>query len=223
MSVRPLIFAIPATAVFSLVAAAGLAWMSPASALDSGSDDPLELAQATPPAGPPPAAGGPDRRARAAVNPKTFCLDQIARRAGNRTYIKTRLELKPEQMTAWNAFAKASDDADVKDTARCNTLPTEMKERPNYVDRLTMEENVMKARVERIEAVKPTCSPSTTRSLRSRRWCSTGRAAWAWAAKAITAAVRARSDSLLPSEAEVAEGRRAANHDSLRPLRATSS
>ena len=31
-----------------------------------------------------------------------------------------------------------------------------MKERPNYVDRLTMEENFMKARVERIEAVKPT-------------------------------------------------------------------
>ena len=31
-----------------------------------------------------------------------------------------------------------------------------MKERPNYVDRLTMEENMMKARVERIEAVKPT-------------------------------------------------------------------
>jgi LTXXQ motif family protein len=151
MSVRPLIFAVPATAVFSLVAAAGLAWMSPAAALDSGPDDPLELAQATPPT--PPAAGA-DRRA--AFNPKTFCLDRIARRAGNRTYLKVKLDLKPEQMTAWNAFAKASDDADVKDTARCNALPTEMKERPNYVDRLTMEENMMKARVERIEAVKPT-------------------------------------------------------------------
>ena len=155
MSFRPLILAVPATAVFSLVAAAGLAWMSPVLALDSGSDDPLEMAQATPPAAPPPAAGGQERRNRAALNPKAFCLDHIARRAGNRTYIKTRLELKPEQMTAWNAFAKASDDADVKDTARCNALPTEMKERPNYVDRLTMEENVMKARVERIEAVKP--------------------------------------------------------------------
>ncbi len=156
MSVRPLLFAIPATAVFSLVAAAGLAWMSPASALDSGSDDLLELAQATPPAPPPPAAGAERRDRAAAFNPKNFCLDRIARRAGNRTYLKVRLDLKPEQMTAWNAFAKASDDADVKDTARCNALPTEMKERPNYVDRLTMEETMMKARVERIEAVKPT-------------------------------------------------------------------
>ena len=156
MSVRPLIFALPATAAFSLGAAAGLAWMSPALALDSGPDDLLELAQATPPAAPPPAAGGPERRDRPAVNPKAFCLDQIARRAGNRTYLKVRLDLKAEQMTAWNAFAKASDDADVKDTARCNALPTEMKERPNYVDRLTLEENAMKARVERIEAVKPT-------------------------------------------------------------------
>jgi LTXXQ motif family protein len=151
MSFRPLLLAVP----LALVTAAGLSLMTPASALDGGTDDPFELAQATPPATPPPAAGGQDRRDRAAFSPKSVCLEQIARRAGNRTYIKTRLELKPEQMTAWNAFAKASDDADVKDTARCNTLPTEMKERPNYVDRLTMEENVMKARVERIEAVKP--------------------------------------------------------------------
>ncbi len=47
MSFRPLMFAVPATAVFSLVAAAGLAWMSPAAALDSGSDDPLEMAAST--------------------------------------------------------------------------------------------------------------------------------------------------------------------------------
>ncbi len=88
-------------------------------------------------------------------NPKAFCLDRVARRAGNRTYLKIKLDLKPEQMTAWDAFAKASDAADVKDTARCNALPSDMKERPNYVDRLTMEETYMKARVERIEAVKP--------------------------------------------------------------------
>ncbi len=82
MSLRPLIFAVPATAIFSLVAAAGLAWTSPAAALDSGSDDPFELAQATPPAAPPPAAGGQDRRDRAGFNPKSVCLEQIARRAG---------------------------------------------------------------------------------------------------------------------------------------------
>ena len=79
-----------------------------------------------------------------------------ARRAGNRTYLKIRLELKPEQMTAWSAFEKAADDASVKEVARCNALPSEQKDRPNYVDRLTLEEDAMKARVERIEAVKPT-------------------------------------------------------------------
>ena len=149
MSFRPLFLAVPA------ILSAGLLLAAPASALDNGFDDDfLELAQATPPASPP--GPGADRRERAAFNPKAVCLDQVARRAGNRTYLKVRLDLKPEQMTAWNAFAKASDDADVKDTARCNALPTDMKERPNYVDRLTMEETVMKARVERIEAVKPT-------------------------------------------------------------------
>jgi hypothetical protein len=155
MFFRPLSLAVPATAVFSVVAAAGLAWMSPASALDNG-EDPLELAQTTPPAAPPPAAGGQERRERAAFNPKAFCLDRVAHRAGARAYLKVRLELKPEQMTAWNAFAKAADDADVKETTRCNALPTDMKERPNFVDRLGREEDAMKARIERIEAVKPT-------------------------------------------------------------------
>lgn len=146
----------------ALVTAAGLALASiPASAADGGSDDLLELAQSTPPTNPPPGQsglgnpGGPDHREHRAMNPKAFCLDKVARRAGNRAYIKLRLDLKADQMTAWNAFAKASDDADVKDVARCNALPTEKKERPSYVERLTMEETVMKARIERIDAVKP--------------------------------------------------------------------
>lgn len=140
----------------ALVTAAGLAWTSlPAGAADGGSDDLLELAQSTPPPNPPPGTGGPDQREHRAMNPKAFCLDQVARRAGNRAYIRLRLDLKADQMTAWNAFAKASDDADVKDVARCNALPTEVKERPTYVERLTMEETVMKARIERIDAVKP--------------------------------------------------------------------
>lgn len=146
---RPLLLAAAPAAL-----AAGLLFAMPASALDAGFDDLLELAQATPAA---PPAGGTDRRDRMAqINPKAFCLDKVARRAGNRTYLKIRLELKADQTAAWDAFAKASDAADVKDTARCNALPTEMKDRPSYVDRLTMEENYMKARVERIEAVKPT-------------------------------------------------------------------
>lgn len=151
MFLRPLLLAAP------LALAAGLSLAVPASALDGAGEDLLDLAQASPPAPPPPPAAGPERRGeRQAFNPKGVCLDQVARRASNRAYIKVRMELKPEQMTAWNAFAKASDDADAKDVTRCNTLPTEMKERPNYVDRLTMEENAMKARVERIDAVKPT-------------------------------------------------------------------
>src|SRR5262245_12083342 len=146
MSFRPLLLVAPAAL------AAGLCLSAPSFALDAGLDDDLlELAQATPPATPP--AAGADRRA--AFNPKAFCLDRVARRAGNRTYLKIKLDLKADQMTAWDAFAKASDAADVKDTARCNALPSEMKERPNYVDRLSMEEAYMKARVERIEAVKP--------------------------------------------------------------------
>jgi hypothetical protein len=148
MTLRSLFMAVPATI------AAGLVFAAPASALDNAVDDDMaELAQALPP--PPPAAPGMERQ-RPAFNPKSFCLDRVARRAGNRTYLKIRLELKPEQMTAWDAFAKAADAADAKATARCNALPTEVKDKPTYVERLSMEETAMKARVERIEAVKPT-------------------------------------------------------------------
>lgn len=146
---RPLLLAAPVALM------AGLVLAMPASAAVGSvlDDDLLELAQATPPA--PPAAGTDRRDRMASFNPKAFCLDRVARRAGNRTYLKIKLDLKADQVAAWDAFAKASDAADVKDTARCNALPSEMKERPNYVDRLGMEEAYMKARVERIEAVKP--------------------------------------------------------------------
>lgn len=151
---RPLLLAAPSALMAALVG--GLALATPASAAVGSilDDDLLELAQATPPATPP--AAGPERRDRMAnFNPKAFCLDRVARRAGNRTYLKIKLDLKADQVAAWDAFAKASDAADVKDTARCNALPSEMKERPSYVDRLGMEEAYMKSRVERIEAVKP--------------------------------------------------------------------
>jgi hypothetical protein len=148
MSFRPLLLAVP------VVLAAGLSLAGPAAAVN-GPADQTELAQSPPT---PPPAAGPDRRGpgadRPAFNPKAMCLDMVGRRAGNRTALKVRLELKPEQMSAWDAFAKVADDADSKEIARCNTLPTEMKERPNFLDRLTMEETVMKARADRLAAVK---------------------------------------------------------------------
>ena len=146
----------------ALVLAAGLAFTAPASAFDLfDGDRAIELAQATP-AAPAPAQAVPrGERARGAekaertFSPRSMCLDMAARRVGDRAYLKARLELKPDQMTAWNAFEKAADEASAKSMARCQTLPTEMKERPTYLERLTMQEDMMKARIATIEAVKP--------------------------------------------------------------------
>jgi len=142
----------------ALVLAAGFAFATPASAFDLlEGKDLIELAQATP-AGPRgERAHGAERgeRAERHFSPRSMCLDMAARRIGDRAYIKARLELKPEQVTAWNAFEKAADEASAKSMARCQTLPTEMKERPAYLERLTMEEDMMKARIATIEAVKP--------------------------------------------------------------------
>lgn len=146
----------------ALVLAAGLAFTTPASAFDLFEDDMIELAQATPPSPPAPAARGertPGERGAPRVersfSPKATCIDMVARRIGDRAYVKAKLELKPEQTNAWNAFEKAADEASARSMARCQTLPAEMKERPTYLERLTMQEDMMKARIATIEAVKP--------------------------------------------------------------------
>ena len=54
MPFRPLFLAVPT----ALVAAAGLAWMTSASAFNGGFESEPQVAQAAPPAAMPPAAGG---------------------------------------------------------------------------------------------------------------------------------------------------------------------
>ena len=147
-------------AVSTAIAAAGsLAWLTSAVAFDGGFTGTPQVAQAAPPAAMPPAAGGDAvlnaGPPRPAFNPRNMCLERTAHKAGMRAYLKARLDLKPEQTTAWNAYEKAADDVAAKDKARCASLPTEMKERPKFADRMNMRETMMKSRYESFEAVKP--------------------------------------------------------------------
>ena len=121
MRVRPLFLAVPT----ALVAAAGFAWLTSAAASNGGFDEAPQIAQAAPPAATPPAvgggpapAGGPERMMRE-FSPKAFCEDRIARRIGNRAYLKAKLDLKADQMPAWDAFQKAADEASAKEKAKC--------------------------------------------------------------------------------------------------------
>src|ERR1700742_3818780 len=86
----------------------GFAWLSSAVAFDGGFDGAPQIAQAAPPAATPPAAGGgasqPNAEQRPAFNPRNMCFERTARKVGARAYLKARLDLKPEQMAAWNAF-----------------------------------------------------------------------------------------------------------------------
>ena len=155
MPSRKLYFALPV----ALVASAGFAWLTSATAFDGGFDGAPRLAQAAPPAAQPPAAGGgADKRAERMrdFSPKAMCEEHIARRVGNRAYLKERLDLKPEQISAWDAFQKAADDASAKEKAKCASLPTEMKTPPSFADRFNRREEMMKTRLESLEAVKPT-------------------------------------------------------------------
>jgi len=153
MSIRPAYLAVPA----ALVAAVGLAWLTSATAFDGGFDGAPRLAQAAPPAAQPPAAGGDaDRTVRLRTfSPKAMCEEHIARRIGNRAYLKERLDLKGDQLSAWDTFQKTADEASAKEKAKCASLPTEMKTQPSFADRFTRREERMKSRLESLEAVKP--------------------------------------------------------------------
>jgi len=143
----------------AIAAVGGFAWLTSAVAFDGGFDSAPQIAQAAPPAATPPAAGGgaerPMREQRPAFNPRNMCLERMAHKVGNRAYLKARLDLTPEQMTAWNAFEKAADEVSAKDKARCATLPTDVKTPPKFNERLNMREAMMKSRLEALEAVKP--------------------------------------------------------------------
>ena len=155
MSFRRSCLAVPAI----LLTAVGFAWVTSATAFDGGFDGPPQIAQAAPPAAQPPAAGGgADKRAERMrdFSPKAMCEEHIARRVGNRAYLKERLDLKPEQISAWDAFQKAADEASAKEKAKCASLPTEMKTPPSFADRFNRREEMMKTRLESLEAVKPT-------------------------------------------------------------------
>jgi LTXXQ motif family protein len=153
MSSRMKILAVSA----AVVAAGSLAWLTSAVAFDGGSEGAPQMAQAAPPAPTPPAAGGGANRPmhEHKFNPRNMCMERMAHKVGMRAYLKARLDLKPEQMTAWNAFEKAADEVTAKDKAHCATLPTEIKERPKFADRMNMREAMMKSRFESMEAVKP--------------------------------------------------------------------
>lgn len=88
-------------------------------------------------------------------SPRASCEDRIARRIGDRAYLKARLDLKADQMPAWDTFQKAADEASAKEKATCASLPTEMESAPSLPDRLTRQEDMMKSRLESIQAVKP--------------------------------------------------------------------
>jgi hypothetical protein len=141
-----------------LVAVAGLSFAISANARtgDTGqiSDAGTSIAQAAPTPSPDARPPG-ERRGRHAFSPRAMCDEQVARRAGFRTYIKIRLNLKPEQMTAWSAFEKAADDVTTKEIARCAALPAEVKTPPTFVDRMNVREEALKTRLAAMEAVKP--------------------------------------------------------------------
>lgn len=131
---------------------AGLASLTSASATGTAGDEETSIAQANPP--PPAAKPGEQMRPGRVFSPKSFCMERVARKAGMRAYMKVKLDLKPEQTTAWTAYEKAADEVGAKDKARCAALPEKMDKPPVFTERMAQREQRMKDRIASFEAVK---------------------------------------------------------------------
>jgi hypothetical protein len=88
-------------------------------------------------------------------SPKAFCEDRIARRIGP-GLPQGQARSQGRSGLGWDAFQKAADDASAKEKAKCASLPTEMKTPPSFPDPPDRQEEMMKSRLESIQAVKPT-------------------------------------------------------------------
>jgi hypothetical protein len=153
MKLRPLLFFV----VAAIVTATGFSWLTSANASHPNADIPLETTPYPPPANVPLASdddlewGQPVRT----IHPKASCEERVAYRIGHRADLRDKLELRAEQTAFWDAFEKASEEANAKDRARCAALPEEREIRPDFTERVKMQKYVMKARLSYLEIVEP--------------------------------------------------------------------
>jgi hypothetical protein len=153
MKLRPLLSFV----VAAIVIATGFSWLTSANASNPNTDIPLEVLLYSPPAGASLASDDDlewERPVRL-IHPKAFCEERVAYAIGRRAALKDNLELKTEQAAFWDAFEKASEEANAKDQARCAALPEEREIRPDFTERVKMQEYVMKARLSYLETVEP--------------------------------------------------------------------
>jgi hypothetical protein len=86
---------------------------------------------------------------------QALCEQRVARDRARRLELKERIGLKAEQAAFWDAFEKASQEADAMDDSRCAGLPEAWEYRPDFIEHLKLQEYLTKARLRYLQVVEP--------------------------------------------------------------------
>lgn len=121
----------------------------------------LALAQQSPAAddetaAPPPEGGAPDMMADRGARRAQFCKDMYAHKVGELAFTEAKLALTPAQAPLFARWKKVELDTAQGHENECATRPAhERGQRPSVVDRLSMEEKMLKGRLADLQAERP--------------------------------------------------------------------
>jgi len=108
-------------------------------------------------AAPGPEGGPTDMMADGAEHRAQFCKDMYAGKVGEMAFLEAKLSLTANQQPLFDRWKQASLDIAKRNEADCNTRESHKPgERPSVVDRLNLEETMLKKRLADIDAEKPT-------------------------------------------------------------------
>jgi hypothetical protein len=86
-------------------------------------------------------------------SPQAWCIERLARRAGLRAYIETKLNLTPAQMPLWRKVQDAADTETQQERQLCDALKPGAPS--TVLDRLDRREQFLSVRLAGLKAVKP--------------------------------------------------------------------
>jgi hypothetical protein len=89
------------------------------------------------------------------IHMQALCEQRVARDRARQLELKERLGLKVEQAAVWEAFEKASQEADALDEARCAGLPEAWEYRPDFIEHVKLREYLTKMRLRYLQVVEP--------------------------------------------------------------------
>lgn len=153
---------LPMVASLALCGAATVALIATNARADQTTRKPMMIAMANQDTMPgsaaaaPDGAGGPGMMHDMAAHREQMCKNMYARKVGELAYLEAQLSLTPAQEPLFQNWKQASLDIAKQREGDCTTREQRKPgERPGVVDRLNMEETMLKKRLANLQTMRP--------------------------------------------------------------------